>query len=574
MALSYVWGTRSASACYVEQATRDNIESLKVPGGLTQLPETIEDSITMCQKLGIKYLWVDRYCIVQDHAVQKHTQIAAMADIYSFSTVTVIACSGKNGVESGIPGVRRERQLKRRHVNIQGITFSYLPPQLEDIVPKSIWNTRGWTYQEAILSRRRLIMTPWEAWFQCEKGTFREHCSDDWDSKSPQLRTFTEPEASFRDYSKHLTAYTKRKLGYASDIYNAFDGIARALYEERYAFHFGLPESDFDQSLLWCCGCIWNEPGSRSRRICTETTPSWSWASITCQVIYDDQSFCMPLVKWVLYKTQAADMSSPNTNPESHGAHGKELKAIGEPYSWSCWRTLQEAEGLCPQLFLAFAVKEGCIKVDKHFTIPEHESFSSLKANFTRRWPTYTHAYEEIRQVDTRQSSGSHGVLFTNAQSAFFDIDRRWIKNANGMEIGSLCQMYTHEQISHKHSDGGMMWNGYEGCSNCTECSTKYGCKIEGIALSISGLAFAEISGGEEYTRYASNHPPCFIVPKRTERSMIYFDCNGHALDPVPVVNVMFIRREDGYARRIGLGWIALKQWGSVEWRLEDIWLK
>lgn len=64
MALSYVWGSRLESACYVEQATRDNIESLQVPGGLSRIPETIEDAIAICRNLGIKYLWVDRYCIV------------------------------------------------------------------------------------------------------------------------------------------------------------------------------------------------------------------------------------------------------------------------------------------------------------------------------------------------------------------------------------------------------------------------------------------------------------------------------------------------------------------------------
>lgn len=565
IALSYVWGSRSESACYVEQATRDNIESLQVPGGLTPLPETIEDAIAICQNLGIKYLWVDRYCIVQDHAAHKHIQLGAMADIYSSSAVTVIACSG-DGVESGIPGVRRKRDWKTCGINMQALTITYQPIHLDEIIPESTWNTRGWTYQEAVLSKRKLIMTPMEVWFQCRRNTFREYDSDaQTTSWTPKLRFESDSDRDFsifEDYAINIRMYTRRKLGYASDIYNAFDGIAQALSGPDGGFHFGLPEPHFDQALLWYCGCRWNDSSSRCLRDCAETTPSWSWGSLTCGVVYKHW-FCMTIVKWVLYKTQVSDMSSRSASPDAYGLHRIELKPMAEPIMW-----MLESEGSsCPQLFLALAINEGCIKTEK-VSIPTHESFRSLKKHFTARWPTYKDAYNEVRQIDVRESSGRNGVLFTKAQSSIFNIRSGWIQNANGMVIGSVYQkkptkitkeadqrsVHKGDRDLEEDSDFDDDIN-YEECSNYKECCDDGECNVEGIAISISPARKTHI---KQVVKMNNPNIPVEDIDRWDELygDVTYFDCDGKLLDPAPRVNVMFISWEDGYARRIGLGWI------------------
>lgn len=559
IALSYVWGSRSESACYVEQTTCANIETLKLPGGLSQLPETIEDAITICQKLGIQYLWVDRYCIVQDHAIHKHTQLGAMADIYSSSTVTIIACSG-DGVESGLPGVRRKRQWKRRHINIQGLVFSYLLPNLEEIIPKSIWNSRGWTYQEAVLSERKLLMTPMEVWFQCRSDTLREYDSPgSFNTWRVQLRVESHLDiqgveyTSFRDYAVNLAMYTRRNLSYASDIYNAFAGIAQALYPRDDGFHFGLPEPHFDQALLWYCCCRWHDSRSRCLRVCPETTPSWSWGSVTCGVLHDEGSFCMTLVKWVLYKTD--------------GTHYQELKAMDEPKTW---RNL-EFGTIFPHLFLALAIKEGCITASEPCTISKHDDNASLKERFTCRWPTYADAYKEVQQVDAHPSTRTNGTLFTHAQSAVFHLESGLIKNNSGLVIGAVYQARGDESIMYEERSIP------KGRSDYEEDSIGEECNVEGIALSISEVFPDRI---KHIIRLNKRYHPfqrrtAWDVSEEECRDLTYFDCNDEPLFPFPTVNVMFIISwEDGYARRIGLGWIFLKQWSSFDWTLKDIWLK
>ncbi|KAF9636499.1 hypothetical protein BFW01_g7395 [Lasiodiplodia theobromae] len=99
----------------------------------------------------------------------------------------------------------------------------------------------------------------------------------------------------------------------------------------------------------------------------------------------------------------------------------------------------------------------------------------------------------------------------------------------------------------------------YRECSNYEECRNDEECCVEGIALSISGECRSVGFDG---------------LDNSTHRDMTYFDCNDKPLTPMPRVNVMFISWEDGYAKRIGLGWMALKQWSSFNWTLKDIWLK
>src|SRR3569833_4246378 len=58
------------------------------------LPATVADAMTVARELGIRYLWVDRYCIWQDDKTHKQSQILQMTEIYSDAVVTVAAGCG------------------------------------------------------------------------------------------------------------------------------------------------------------------------------------------------------------------------------------------------------------------------------------------------------------------------------------------------------------------------------------------------------------------------------------------------------------------------------------------------
>jgi hypothetical protein len=98
--LSYIWGSPSKPHII------DNL--------LSDLPPTIEDSITVCQKLGYRYLWVDRYCIPQNDIQERHRQVRQMGAIYHKSALTIVACAGSDP-QYGLPGVSH---LQTSHSNI------------------------------------------------------------------------------------------------------------------------------------------------------------------------------------------------------------------------------------------------------------------------------------------------------------------------------------------------------------------------------------------------------------------------------------------------------------------------
>lgn len=64
--LSYVWGTKLPD----REETSINLAS--------ELPPTISDAIQVTLAIGMRYLWIDRYCIDQDNAKEKHDIIQNM----------------------------------------------------------------------------------------------------------------------------------------------------------------------------------------------------------------------------------------------------------------------------------------------------------------------------------------------------------------------------------------------------------------------------------------------------------------------------------------------------------------
>ncbi|KAF2032132.1 HET-domain-containing protein, partial [Setomelanomma holmii] len=163
-ALSYVWGQK-----YPEEieATLDNLDALCTPGHLYRidLPKTIVDAISLCQKLSISYLWVDRLCIVQDDAAQKHDQISAMDAIYSSAVLTICAAAG-NSSRSGLPGVGiTKRPFSRMNLALSDIEIVPILTAFRECLADGQWLERGWTFQESLLGGRLLIFTDWQIFY-------------------------------------------------------------------------------------------------------------------------------------------------------------------------------------------------------------------------------------------------------------------------------------------------------------------------------------------------------------------------------------------------------------------------
>ncbi|KAK4161773.1 heterokaryon incompatibility protein-domain-containing protein [Cladorrhinum sp. PSN259] len=112
VALSYVWG---------------NTSEPDSTGLTNSLPNTIEDAITTTQKLGFRYLWIDRYCIDQSSTEEKATQIEQMDLIYGNASCTIIAAAGADP-SAGLPGVSfRTREPRSYTTTWTGCSYVSVP---------------------------------------------------------------------------------------------------------------------------------------------------------------------------------------------------------------------------------------------------------------------------------------------------------------------------------------------------------------------------------------------------------------------------------------------------------------
>lgn len=306
------------------QLDQRNMKELATPGGLTNisLPLIISNAISLCNDLGERYLWIDRLCIVQDDAEEKPGQIAGMDKIYRSATFTIIAALNTRDC-TGLPGVKLQPRKSSiwtpaRDGEVEGLGIR--PNGISAIVQPSLWNKRGWTFQERVLSRRRLFITESQVIFECARGKAYEEMTFQTqqpfepitieNTETPERRRELELQEQERrhipafskwsrydpnggldynlksstslvEYFRWVEDYTSRQLSYRSDILNAFAGVGSFLAEALDThLIFGLSERHLPRTLMWSCA------GYADPRVEMPQIPSWSWASSTTHIDY------------------------------------------------------------------------------------------------------------------------------------------------------------------------------------------------------------------------------------------------------------------------------------------------
>ncbi|KAF2503056.1 HET-domain-containing protein [Lophium mytilinum] len=280
LALSYVWGVTGQI-----RLTARNLDSLMQPGALNrvELPRTISDAIVLCRLLNESHLWVDSLCIIEEEGDEKESQIMHMDSIYRRADLTIIAAAGPD-CSSGLPGVTRSRSITQFRVRVKDLDLITVQTSVYEDLYRSTWNSRGWTFQESVLSCRRLIFLPDQVFFSCGVGDWIEDtCLEVFGAVKPffwrrhdfprldldDLEGRTKEDLFRNVYVHLLNSYLRRDLSKIEDILNAFAGITTALRPYLGLFFYGVPRELFSVSLTW------SEDDIPARR---PGFPSWSWA--------------------------------------------------------------------------------------------------------------------------------------------------------------------------------------------------------------------------------------------------------------------------------------------------------
>ncbi|KAF9770351.1 hypothetical protein IL306_012124 [Fusarium sp. DS 682] len=276
-ALSYCWG---ANPDLHFKTTRKNLEKHKQGIDFFDLPLTQREAILSTLYLGIRYLWIDGLCIIQDSRDDWEAESVKIGSVYTNAHLTLAATSSDTPEQGLLLPFQGALCVK-----IHGETMSVRMETHRSVNSMSEpLNMRGWTLQEAVLASR-IVCFGKEQWlWKCPSRYATEDGlidgPRDIDGGLIQWADVVQqgPGEDGKNYLRHwyqmVTNYSNRNLTYQTDKWNAIAGLTDMFIKQTgYTYLAGLWEEDLANGLMWEAKIrgVTREPGS---------IPTWSWLSV------------------------------------------------------------------------------------------------------------------------------------------------------------------------------------------------------------------------------------------------------------------------------------------------------
>lgn len=311
LALSYCWGSKPPRLT----TTKRNYAHLKASISYNDMPKAYQDTVRVARALGVKYIWIDALCIIQDDVADWEKESQAMSEIFRNSLVTIIPLRTTSSDEGFL---ERNFNLKVHYHstkwNISGsfflrhIPFSYdnaessiraapsfsdRPVSLE--LQNSVWKTRGWTFQEDMFAMRKLyfgqLMMYWDSLKPVDIMRTEDKVIDDEldriGTAESSIIHSSEPWRGDYDYDGWyypILQYSQKKLTYETDRLPAVSSYAKLIASKSGDKYLaGLWKNNLHRGLLWKIQRRWRGTFDVLIRKLTRPSkyiaPSWSWAS-------------------------------------------------------------------------------------------------------------------------------------------------------------------------------------------------------------------------------------------------------------------------------------------------------
>lgn len=272
-ALSYRWGT-GASIPY--RTTEDNIKQHRseIPWGLLTI--AVQDAMRITYGLKRTYIWVDSLCIIQDDKADWQQEATQMGSIFTGSELTIAAASAEHshqGLALTVDGPRI--------YDLENDIAIRWPAASLDLITESALYTRGWVFQEIVLSRRILNICSSQMYWHCCKFLRSE------DGGRYSEKYFSHPatinsgsgQGIADKWQELIEHYSKTDFTYTVDRSPAILGPMRMMQAETGKSPIvGLWLETLGTDLAWRC----------LRRRATQSPllngPSWSWMCMDGEV--------------------------------------------------------------------------------------------------------------------------------------------------------------------------------------------------------------------------------------------------------------------------------------------------
>ncbi|KAK4552609.1 hypothetical protein LTR86_010253 [Recurvomyces mirabilis] len=292
-ALSHRWGTMAGIPFYM-------------------FPPTFRDAIEATKLLGVRYLWIDSLCIVQDSPEDWARECQDMGSYYRDSWLTLAALDSNCSWERFLADRAAPRTVEMRLAHWSPpsppgdvLTIRRQPPDRKHIFQSAALNSRGWVLQERLLATRVLNFSRSGLFWECQTCSRQETSTIEDRSRISLADLVTSEGVDFKRVLashngaaisketefmlwKHLVRQaTKRDLTFVDDKLPSLSGLAAVIAMRTKASYLaGIWAQDLT-------GLVWypdHSVHSRTRYenvlpheypyLSQDTTPVWSWASV------------------------------------------------------------------------------------------------------------------------------------------------------------------------------------------------------------------------------------------------------------------------------------------------------
>jgi cytochrome c553 len=185
VALSHCWGQGGTPF------TTTTHETLHLRTGgidIDDLPQTFRDSVTLTKELGLRYLWIDSLCIIQDDADDWAREAMQMAHVYRNAHLVLNAANSDSDSKGflqprhiqdaiSLPPPSSSPSPTSRASSNLNLTLQLLPPSTRhwtnstggDTLTNEPISFRAWCLQEHILPARALQYGSHQMFWACER---------------------------------------------------------------------------------------------------------------------------------------------------------------------------------------------------------------------------------------------------------------------------------------------------------------------------------------------------------------------------------------------------------------------
>jgi hypothetical protein len=271
----------------------------------SDMPGTFRDAVTITRVMGVKYLWIDSLCIIQNPACPGDwlTESSNMLTYYKTAYVTISGLDAKDSF-SGFLCLRNEKRLTFP----DGTFIRSKTPSMTEMQEGSVLASRAWCLQERLISTRILHFGRSNLAWECQTEsrieginhtnslTLRYEFSsgDSLVMKRalvPLKRGSASEKLALSTWYFLVGEYSGRNPTFPKDKLRAIAAIANETQMAiGYTYMSGLWKEDLNKGLVWRRAQQDHVPipnrfktGDRMKT----GAPTWSWASRTDRVTFD-----------------------------------------------------------------------------------------------------------------------------------------------------------------------------------------------------------------------------------------------------------------------------------------------